>query len=300
MTKIVVLGESLVDVVDSIAHPGGSPLNVAVGLSRLGQQVRFYTEFGRDDYGRAIAEHLAESGVELADGSVSDRSTSVALVKMDEHSNAHYTFDIHQQLPPVREAEAPELMHTGSIAVWVEPSGHSIVEAFGAAQPSTLRSYDPNLRPDLVTDRAATVRRIEVLVALSHVVKLSDVDAQWLYPELDQWQVLEHLAELGAKLCVMTRGADGCRALADGQRYEATALPTTLQDTIGAGDAFMSGLLHGVLSGELAQALRAGSSPTAPEVRRALHHALASAALTVAQRGANPPWAKTFAAALSD
>lgn len=300
MSLITVLGESLVDVVGETAHPGGSPLNVAVGLSRLGRKVQFHTEFGQDTYGQQIAEHLSNSGVQVAPGSVTQRSTSVAQVEMDEHSNAHYTFDIHQQIPAVAADAQPTLLHTGSIAAWIEPSGQCIVDAFENASTDSLRSYDPNLRPDLVEDRETALKRIELLISLSHVVKLSDVDGQWLYPDLEAWEVLEHVASLGPSLAVMTQGGDGCLALAAGKRYDIEASPTNLKDTIGAGDAFMSGLLYGVLSlPDLVTALRDGTELKSEDIEQALRGALTSAALTVAQAGANPPWLEEFTNALS-
>lgn len=301
MSRITVAGESLVDVVGDKAHPGGSPLNVAVGLARLGHDVQFYTEFGKDDYGNQIAEHLGTAGVTVANGSVTERSTSVAQVEMDEHSNAHYTFDIHQQIPEIGTGDIVELLHTGSIAAWIEPSGQSIVDAFKNASEGSLRSYDPNLRPDLVEDKESALKRIELLISLSHIVKLSDVDGQYLYPDLEPWGVLEHVASLGPAVAVMTQGGDGCLALANGQRYDVAASPTQLVDTIGAGDAFMSGLLYGVLSRpELANALRAGNPLQSQDVEHALGHALTSAALTVAKAGANPPLLKDFKRAINN
>lgn len=301
MSRIIVMGESLVDIVDGIAHPGGSPLNVAVGLARLGQDVQFYTEFGQDTHGTRITEHLAQAGVQVAAGSVSERATSVARVEMDEHANAHYTFEIHQLLPALPADEVTDLLHTGSIAAWIEPSGQCIVDAFKNTSDDSLRSYDPNLRPDLVEDRNEAIQRIELLMSLSHIVKLSDVDGQWLYPDLDPWEVLEHVASLGPALAVMTQGGNGCLAVAFGQHYDVAASPTTLADTIGAGDAFMSGLLYGVLAKpQLARSLRSGTPVDSEYVDDALRHALISAALTVAKVGANPPSLDDFCLALNN
>lgn len=288
MSRIVVMGESLVDVVGETSHPGGSPLNVAVGLARLSHPVTFHTEFGRDAYGQQILEHLLESEVRLAVGSISDNSTSRALVTIDQESNAHYEFDIHQEIPALT-SHAPELLHAGSIAAWIDPSARTIINAFKNSGPNTLRSYDPNLRPSLVEDRATTIARIEELMSLSHIVKLSDMDAAWLYPQLTHQQTLEHITALGAGLAVMTLGPQGALALSTTDLVELPAFPTTLVDTIGAGDAFMSGLLHGVLTGPLQTQLLAHQKTPQQAVVSAVRHALASAALTVAQPGANPP-----------
>ncbi|GAA1404249.1 ribokinase [Glutamicibacter uratoxydans] len=291
MNNVTIMGEALVDVVGTVAHPGGSPLNVAVGLSRLGHMVTFSTELGGDDYGQLIGRYLEESGVQLAAGSITGRPTSTAVVTFDEEANAEYCFDIHQDLPAVDADGSVALLHSGSIASWISPSQHRILEAFRAADATTLRSYDPNLRPALVEDRDAAVAQIEALCAQSHIVKLSDVDAQWIYPELSFEEVLADLASLGPALVVITKGSEGCLARYGQQIVAVKALPTTVHDTIGAGDAFMSGLLHGVLlSAELSSALLAREELEQKSVSNALHYALASAAHTVAQAGANPPW----------
>lgn len=299
MSRLSVMGESLVDLVGSIAHPGGSPLNVAVGLSRLGHEVQFHTEFGNDLYGGQILQHLRQAGVQLAEGSVTGRPTSTALVSMDAHGNAEYSFDIHQQIPALGSEVAPGLLHAGSIAAWIEPSGSTILDAFRAAGDATLLSYDPNLRPALVEDHEAALQRIEQLMALSHIVKFSDADARWLYPDLNEHEILEHVGQLGPALVVMTRGGAGCIAWCSSGQFAARALRTDVQDTIGAGDAFMSGLLHGVLGdAALTACLLERGAPSGPEIREVLHYALTSAALTVAQPGANPPTAAVFADAL--
>ena len=99
---LTVIGEALVDVVsregeEPRAHVGGSPMNVAVGLARLGHDVQFLGRYGRDEYGRQVADHLTGNGVRLpfdADA----LPTSVAQATLDETGAASYDFQLDWSL----------------------------------------------------------------------------------------------------------------------------------------------------------------------------------------------------------
>ncbi|KSU65239.1 hypothetical protein AS038_12960 [Arthrobacter sp. NIO-1057] len=288
MVSIQVAGEALVDIYNSQAHPGGSPLNVAVGLGRLGHEVELSTEVGSDEHGQLIVEHLKASGVKLSEGSVSQSPTSTATVVLDGCANASYEFELNCTMGQLALSDA-QLLHTGSIAAFRSPSAAQIIELFAASPADQLRSYDPNLRPALVENRAQSIDNIEKLCSLAHVVKLSDEDAMWLYPGWDTDRVLEHLLNLGASLAVMTFGARGCEARTRHCEVAVASRSVRTVDTIGAGDAFMAGLLHAIATGDLAQNLLAGDRLDRVQLEQALELATACAGMTVARAGANPP-----------
>lgn len=302
MARISVIGESLVDVVNRQPFPGGSPLNVAVGLSRLGHQVMFHTEFGLDEHGAMIAEHLRQAGVVLADGTQRLVATNQAQVKLDGSGRASYRFNITWDLPNDVVAPGTALLHAGSIGAWLEPGGTKVLTAFRNSPPSQIRSYDPNIRAELTGDRDAVLERVETMMRLSHVVKLSQSDAAWLYPDADPSAVLDQVLDLGPQLVVLTRGALGCMARTAQEGFAQPARVTDIDDTVGAGAAFMSGLLHGILDSSLAQPLT-GAGPSTLQsaaVKQALRCATASAALTVSRAGANPPGRAELAALLAE
>jgi fructokinase len=146
---VLVIGESLMDVVSSpsgiVEYAGGSPMNVAVGLARLGCPVRLLTQIGADRRGAVIAEYLATAGVPLVPGSVTDGRTSTATVTLDASESARYEFLIDWSLGLVSELPTSAIVHTGSIAAFLQP---------GAAQLETLlqdaaaRGGDHHLRPE--------------------------------------------------------------------------------------------------------------------------------------------------------
>ncbi|MEV7602013.1 carbohydrate kinase [Kitasatospora sp. NPDC089797] len=285
---LLVIGECVADIVRTDGapdrvHPGGSPANVAYGLARLGLPVELLTELGADADGRLIRAHLESAGV-LVRAAGTARTPS-ALVRLDARGRAEYTFDIGWTLPPTELRAAPAAIHLGSIGAVTEPGAgavRTLVERWRGQVPV---SYDPNVRPALMGERSAAVRRVERCVALSDLVKASDEDLDWLYPGEPAEAVAERWLALGPAMVAVTLGAEGAFALtADGRRERAAAVPVPVADTVGAGDAFMAALLHARGSGA--------------DLADGLARAVTAAALTVSRAGANPPSAAELAEAL--
>ncbi|MCX4734026.1 carbohydrate kinase [Streptomyces sp. NBC_01363] len=302
---LLVIGECVADIVrppDAVdqVHPGGSPANVAYGLARLGHGATLLTQLGPDDNGRLIRDHLAGAGVEVRTDEATAPTPSAA-VTLDGAGRAAYTFEIGWTLGPVALDRPPHHVHTGSIAAVMEPGAATVLGAVESLRTAATVSYDPNVRPELMGDHASAVRRVERCVALSDVVKASDEDLEWLYPGQEPEQVAERWLATGPAVVLVTRGGDGALAVLPGGRVTVDALPTEVVDTVGAGDAFMSGTLHalaahGLLGADGRERLRSLDRVRTADV---LRHAAASAAVTVARAGANPPDEAELEAALA-
>ena len=301
---LLVIGECVADIVrlpgaaDQV-HPGGSPANVAYGLARLGHGTTLLTQLGPDANGRLIRDHLAGAGVEVRTDDAT-AATPSAAVTLDGDGRAAYTFEIAWALGPVSLDRPPRHVHTGSIAAVMEPGAATVLGAVESLRTAATVSYDPNVRPELMGDHDSAVRRVERCVALSDVVKASDEDLEWLYPGQDPERVAERWLTVGPALVLVTRGGDGALAVLPGGRVTVDALPTEVVDTVGAGDAFMSGTLHalaghGLLGADGQERLRSLDRTRVADV---LRHAAASAAVTVARAGANPPDGAELRAAL--
>ncbi|MFJ2026831.1 carbohydrate kinase [Streptomyces sp. NPDC087897] len=303
--ELLVIGECVADIVQlpgeaPRVHPGGSPANVAYGLARLGHRTVLLTQLGADDNGRLIRAHLASGGVDVrTDGSAT--ATPSAAVTLDAAGRATYAFDVTWDLSPVAVAPAPAHVHTGSIGAVAAPGSATVLDLVRSARPTATVSYDPNVRPALMGDRATAVRRVEECVALSDLVKASDEDLEWLYPGEGPDRIAERWLGLGPAAVLVTRGGDGALALLPGGPIPVEAPRVEVADTVGAGDAFMSGTLHALaahgLIGEGArERLRAVDRDAVVDV---LRHAVASAAVTVSRAGANPPGAHELRDALA-
>ena len=303
-TSAFVVGEALVDVtvgVDGTVHrrPGGSPMNVAVGLARMGVPTRLMSSLGDDDDGRLVAAHLRASGVKLDDVSVlPGSSTSTALARLDETGAATYEFDLRWDLPEGGSVPSGHgVLHTGSIGAVLSPGADRVLELYRSAPAEVVRSFDPNVRPAITPDLAAVLERVEQFVERTDVLKLSDEDAAWLHPGKDEDLVAAWALARGVKLFVMTRGARGCTVVTPSHRIVQGAVPTNVVDTIGAGDAFMSALLAGLSRWGLYGELRR-DGVDAGDLSRLAALAARAAALTVAQVGAQPPtWSQVRSAA---
>lgn len=308
----LVIGEALVDVIAGPdgprrSHPGGSPANVALGLGRLGHPVRLATRVGHDDFGRLLQKHLQDSGVELAQGSITDAATSTATAILDAAGAAQYTFDIDWELSAAAEAALrdgrPAHVHTGSIATALSPGADQVLTAVHALRTSATLSYDPNLRPALLRPADQERERVEQLVALSDVVKASEEDLAWLHPGVSPDETAARWARGGPALVVLTLGAEGARAWWRGGSRDIPPVTVPVRDTVGAGDAFMAALISRLLHAGL---LGGGPGPQAVAARAALRAATGTdrlptvlddalrtaaraAALTCAREGANPP-----------
>lgn len=295
---VVVVGEALIDIVipsagESREHVGGSPANVAIGLSRLGHPTRLATHIGSDDRGRRIQELMAAERVELTAGSTTAVRTPTAAAHLDPAGVASYEFDLDWRLEPADViVPAGGHLHTGSIAATLSPGGDAVLQIVQAAREHATISYDPNARPTLMGSPDDARRIIERLIGLADVVKASDEDVRWLYPGSPVPQVLAHWASLGPTVCAVTQGGSEVVVLAGGELQRYPTLPTVVVDTVGAGDSFMAGLISGLLDGGLlggAAARERLRFVDQPAIDAAVSRALACAAITVSRAGANPP-----------
>jgi fructokinase len=288
---VIVIGEALVDVVRpadadadvaSEEHPGGSPMNVAVGLSRLGDPTTLVCALGDDPRGASIREHVEASGVQLHATTIDRTSTAIASIAAD--GSASYEFDLDWSIDPVVLPEGTPVVHVGSIATVLQPGASVIAEVAANRPEGTLLTVDPNVRPTITGDRDEVIAAVEPLMAAADVVKMSDEDAAWLYPGDSVDAVLDRVLRLGATIAAVTLGGDGCVIAGADVRMTVTAPRVDVADTIGAGDSFMAGLVHAVL-----QDRSVLETPDQDALERLASFAISCAAITVSRPGANPP-----------
>jgi len=295
----VVVGEALVDLVGQrgsrtlVAHPGGSPANVALGLARLGNQVTLMTRLGRDSLGEMISTHLQASGVRVDGGPGEGTSTSLAIATLAAGS-ATYDFriewDVGELAPLPIETRC---LHTGSLATALEP-GSSHVEDLMMREHERRRvtiSYDPNVRPALLGTPDRARPSIERLVALCDVLKVSDEDLLWLYPDRHDEDAAREWLGRGPALVVVTRGNRGVYAVTAALQVRRPAMPIDLVDTVGAGDSFTSGLLDGLRRADLIGGSRRDALAEVDEstLVSVVDEAALVAAITCSRPGADPP-----------
>jgi fructokinase len=303
--RALVIGEALIDIVERDGrvtgeHVGGSPLNVAVGLARLGRAVDFLTHIGKDARGRRITEYVEASGVQLVPGSTSAEHTPTALATIDENGSAQYEFNIDWQLSGTPEVAPPLIAHTGSIAAVLEPGCRATAALLDAYHPSATVTFDPNVRPALIEDDDFVRGRIDRLIERCDVVKASDEDMRWIDPNRTPKQIARTWLALGPSIVAVTMGDQGAFAMCEAGTVRVAAQPVQVVDTVGAGDAFMTGLIDALWTLDLlgASKRRQLRSIGLDALNIALRTAVLSSALTVARAGADLPDRVTRDAAL--
>jgi fructokinase len=307
----IVIGEAIVDLIPAtdegsyVARPGGGPLNIAVGLARLGQPAAFAGRLSADPPGTVLRRHLDRSGVDCRYLRVAPQPSTISLADLVA-GVAAYEFSAGGPdfLWSAAELEflpaGARVVHFGSLASWLPPGDAAIDAAMDRirAGGAVLVSYDPNVRPALQPDQDAARTQVERAVGHAHLVKASVEDLQWLYGRADPATVAQRWFGLGAGLVVITAGPDGASGWTRaGLAVTRPAYPAAMVDTVGAGDAFLSGLLDALDRGGLLDPAAVLAGLDADALGSALDQAGLVAGLTCERPGANPPWRSEIAAA---
>jgi len=275
------------------AMPGGGPFNTARALARLGVPTAFLGRLSTDTSGQELAALLAADGVSLELASTGPEPTTIAVADLDRDGFAEYEFLVDGTSAPnltpsaVTEhlADDVDAIHIGTLGLILEPMASTLAQFALRERAGRLLMIDPNVRPGLVDESYRD--RLDSLIRASTVVKASDRDLAWLYPDRDYAAAAADLLAQGVSLVAVTLGADGAFGAHRDLRLRVAAPPVEVVDTIGAGDAFGAAVLAWLHDHHLI-----GPSLVLSEdqLRSALDYACLVASLTVARAGADPPW----------
>ena len=306
---VVVAGDALIDLTPTTTvrghpayepHPGGSCLNIAVGLGRLGVPTAFLARLSSDAFGQTLRTHLAASGVQGGYFVDTDDLTTLAAVHLRD-GRATYSFHavgaadrglLPKHLRPLPTGAA---LHLGSIALALEPVASALEGLMRAEAGRRVISLDPNVRPGLIKDREAYLHRFEGWLPLVDIVKLSAEDLSWLYPDRPHDKVVAGWHAAGVLLVIVTHGEEGASASTPVAAASVATPSVAVVDTVGAGDAFMSGALAHLHEQRLL-ARGALQSLDAAGLTELLETACLVAADTCTRAGAEPPRRRDLAA----
>jgi len=302
---ILCCGEALIDMLprDLVTggtgfapHRGGSVFNTAIALGRLGTEAGFLSGISTDMFGEQLIASLEASDVDSSLCVRSNRPTTLAFVKLTDGEADYAFFDENSAGRMFSESDLPELgaavttLHFGAISLIAEPCGSAYEALTRREHGSRVISLDPNIRPGFIADRQTHLARLQRMIAMSDIVKLSDADLAWFDGSRSfEDQARDWLGQ-GVKLIVLTRGREGAIGMTRNARADVPAVPVDVVDSVGAGDTFNAGLLAALERGGYLARDRLGSlNDTALE--DILSFAAKAAAVTVSRAGADPPWA---------
>ena len=296
---IVVCGEALIDLVESPdgrqrGTPGGGPFTTARALARLGIPTEFLGRLSTDAFGQQLRDLLAADGADLSLTSFGPEPTTLAIADVDPDGHAAYRFiidgtsapNLTRQMLPAALSTGVRALHVGTLGLVFEPIAATLAGLVEREQRNLLVMVDPNIRAAALNGTAGYRARLDRVIAESTIVKASDADMEWLYPEVDLETAARGLVGRGPGLVVVTLGADGAFGVCAGTEVRVAAPVVEVVDTIGAGDAFGAGLLawlydHDRLSRDLHLERQ--------ELHAALEFACLVASITCTRAGADPP-----------
>jgi fructokinase len=296
---IVVAGEALVDLIDEDGalrpHLGGGPFNTAVALGRLGVPVGFLGRLSTDGFGELLAACFAASGVDQRYTLPSPAPTPLALVHKTGDGDHTFSFYLAETAyADLAVADLPELgsdvvaVSAGTLGLATDPPRSAIEALLERESERRVIVIDPNVRPAVAGDRTAYCRRLEQWAGFAHVIKLSDADAQWLYPDGTPESVADALLARGVRVVVVTLGADGALAKTTAAAARVPSPAVEVVDTVGAGDAFGAAFLQRLWACDRL-AVDAVGALDRHALTDALRFAAAVGALQCARAGATPP-----------
>jgi len=277
--------------------PGGSSLNTAVALGRLNQAVGMLTGISNDLFGKQLIAHLEESSVDCSLVVRSNLDTTLAFVSAETmEGNVEYAFyaketadrSISIENLPKSLPNNIEVLVFGSISLVMEPSASSYEHLMLRESTKRFISLDPNIRPDFISDTLAFQKRFDNWLDHVDLLKLSDADLEWLYPNSNINDAVSHILSKKVQAVFLTMGEKGAWAYTKNHQIFAETPVISVRDTVGAGDSFHAGLLHNLA---MMDKLKLGQLKEIkePDLQSSLQFAMKVAALTCTNTGASPP-----------
>ncbi len=302
---IVCCGEALIDMLPRISKDGaavyqpfngGSIFNTAIALGRLGIITGYYSGLSTDFFGDSLVAGLKASNVDLKYTKIWDRPSTLAFVKLDNGKARYSFFDENSASRMLTKKDLPKLrsdvnaLHFGSISLINEPGASTLETLLTQEAETRVICLDPNIRANMIKDRRGYLERLNRLIALCDIVKVSDEDVTWITGKTDLVAAARKWLNAGAKVVVVTKGENGVEAYTKGVTVKQPAVSVKVADTVGAGDTFTAGFLASLqTAGKLTKAAISYLDETS--LRNAVSYAAKAAAVTVSRPGADPPWA---------
>lgn len=294
--SVWVSGEALIDLLpgqtpDTLrAIAGGGPANTALALAKLGVPVKFVSGLSNDRFGQQISEQFVVNGVDLDLAIPSDLPTSLAVVSVDVQGHATYhfhthataTFDFDYRRLPDPDRTAPSVLHVGTLSTIVEPGATHLLDWTRRVAAHAPVVFDPNIRSSLLSDRVAYRTAVQRWVDIANVVKVSEDDLGFLYPDLDFLESARNWLTPSMPLIVVTRGEAGLVGITAEEFIEVPGVSVNVVDTVGAGDT-VGAILVEALTKDSLQNLHG------PQLKATLIRAAKAAAITCSRVGAQPP-----------
>lgn len=305
---ILCCGEALIDMIPTptdtgrdgfVPYAGGAVFNTSIALGRLGVQTGMLTGLSTDMFGEQLADALKASHVDTSHLIRSDRPTTLAFVRLQDGHATYSFFDENSAGRMLGVDDLPAIsnevssLYFGGISLACEPGASSYATLLAREGTTRAVMMDPNIRPQFVQDIVKYRARLDDMMAMADIVKVSDEDLNWMVPSpLSLQDKVNTVLKSGPSVVILTRGSEGATGyLSDGTEVTVPARRVEIVDTVGAGDTFNAGVLAKLYERGALQKSKL-KTLSVDALTDALEHGARVAAVTVTRAGANPPWAE--------
>jgi fructokinase len=304
---IICCGEALIDFMPAQSGtayrpcPGGSIMNIAVGLGRMQIPVGFLSRLSTDLFGDMLADHLISNQVNLTYCPRTPGQTTLAFVSLDEGDSQEPQYAFYADGAVDREMTKDDLpaaigdevkaLHFGSISLVLEPGASALEALMQRESRNRILSLDPNVRPIVIDDWDAYRKRFEGWLTCIDILRLSQADLTHLYPDAQISSLLNEWFEAGVSLVILTKGAEGASAYTkSGVDAFVPTQKVKVRDTVGAGDTFFSAVLTYLYENHLLENCDVIAEMDLKQLQGCLAFATEAAAINCTREGANPPY----------
>ena len=303
---ILCCGEALIDMIPEhtikdtngfVPYPGGAIFNTAIGMGRLECSVGLMSGISTDFFGQQLMAELSASNVNTSNVILSDRPTTLAFVQLTDGQASYLFYDENSAGRMIAVEDMPHRLDDvtaflfGGISLHCAPGAETYVQFAETHATGSVVMVDPNIRPSFVSNEPLFRVHMERMLRLADIVKVSDEDLNWLFPEPETIETkIAKVQKLGPTLVILTCGGSGVKAWKpEGNPIFVNSLKVDVVDTVGAGDSFNAGFLTRMAEAGLLNkaAIRVISES---DIIAALNFGVRAAAITVSRVGPNPPW----------
>ncbi|MGG3987220.1 carbohydrate kinase family protein [Bacillus smithii] len=289
-------GRALKDVVGFERVPGGAPANVAVAVARFGGKAYMITKLGMDAFGDFLLEQLQQAGVNTETVKrTNEANTGLAFVSLRHDGERDFSFyrnpsaDLLLSEKEIEDGwfEDGDILHFCSVDLVESPMKKAHIKAIHLAkEKGSIISFDPNVRIPLWNNPETCRKTILEFVPMAHILKISEEELEFITGISNINEAIQSLFTGDVRAIIYTKGAEGVELYLKGEVYQSPGYRVEVQDTTGAGDAFIGGFLYQLLEKGVRQ-------ETLEKILREHHQevlsfANASGALTTSGKGAIP------------
>jgi len=254
MARVFAIGETVYDIIFKNAQPiaakaGGSTLNTSVSLGRLGLNVNFVSDLGKDMIGYTILSFLTANGVATSYIEQYDnRKTAIAIAFLDEKNDASYTF--YKDFPDDRlstlkyDFAEGDIILFGSIFAITESLRPALLKFLNQAhEKGCIIIYDPNFRKAYLNELENIKPYIIENITFSDIVRGSDEDFKLIFGVDNATDAFKILLDNGCSNIVYTANSKDVLMISQDHTVSAAVPAIEPVSTIGAGDNFNAGLI---------------------------------------------------------